>query len=329
MSAKKSWDVERSPAKAPVQPAVSAAPRMRERKASVGTKKTRTARVETTAHATRPHRTPISKEPLKVRRARAKRIFLVTLAVLGLCGVLGLFYVFWLPALRIQTVTAEGPRAASIIESAQGELSGTHLWIVPRNSLFFIPEGDIRARILEVHPEVMAVSFKSSGLTGLHVVGVPRMSAFLWCGESKEMSVSPCYDTDPDGLIFSPYTGGVPVASSTLHLRMYAPIDGNTLEPVRGHIKDTASIPNALQLARALKAMNANIAELALRADEADFYTTGGTRITYVIGRERAAVELAASSFPQLSLNDGSIEYVDLRFEGKIYLKRHGEPVSE
>jgi len=64
---------------------------------------------------------------------------------------------------------------------------------------------------------------------------------------------------------------------------------------------------------------------VTLRGDEVDLHTEGGTRITYVIGDEGEAAILAATSFPTLNVNDGSIEYVDLRFRNKVYLKRVGE----
>ncbi len=323
MSARRSWDVEVKPRAVHTPSAEAVVAHMPRVRPARTQKKKRTARPQTgQVVATRPLRTPLPKESLKVRRARARRLFYIVLSVIVSLSIATIFYLAWLPALRIQQVSAEGPASDDLALIAKDAIAGRHMFIVPRDSMFFVPESDIRKRILAAHPEISAVSFKDAGLTGLHIIAVPRMSAFVWCGESKESAVPSCYDADPDGLIFAPYTGEVPVASSTMHLRMYAAIDGDASNPVRAHIKSTYAIPNALQLARALKALNANVAELALRGDEADFYTAGGTRITYVIGRERKAAGLAASAFPTLKLNDGSIEYVDLRFDAKVYLRR-------
>lgn len=304
MSAKKSWDIERRPVvrqgatKAPAHPAP--------------------------VKVVRKKRTPVSSEPLKLRRKRAKKLFFIGVSVVLLLALACVFYLVWLPALRIQQVTAEGEHTDSLVALGTETLRGSYLFIVPRNSLFFIPEAAIRRSILSAHPDIVAVSFRPEGLTTLHVVSVPRTSAFVWCGNTRETAVEPCYAADADGLIFAPYTGEEPVASSTLHLRMYAPIDGDPGAPIRAHLTNTASIPNTLQLARALKGLNANIAEVGFRGDEADFYTVGGTRITYIIGDERIASALAASVFPTLSLNDGSVEYVDLRFERKVYVRKRG-----
>lgn len=328
MSAKKSWDVERKPVAAAAQP-VSAPVRARparkpEPKRQKVPQVPRVKIAKTAKTRPRPHAV-VSNESLKVRRARARKVFYAVLSALGILLMGALFYIGWMPALRISQVVAEGPGGDEVVQITTAALGGTHFFVLPRNSLFLIPESDIRKRILEARPDIVAVSLHPNGLQGLRVVATPRAPAFLWCGPSYEIQTESCFATDSEGLVFAPYTGAVPVASSTLLLRVYVPLTPETADPIRAHVANTTAIPNALRLAKALRTLNANIASLALRGDEADFYTIGGTRITYVIGREEATAALAASVFPTLSLNNGSVEYVDLRFEGKVYLRRQGE----
>lgn len=319
MSVNKSFDVER---KAPVRtvPIVEQAPRTRSSKTPLKRARVSSPHVQT---APRPRSRPTSSEPLKIRRARARKFFYMFLALLGVGFVAGAFYLCWLPGLRVDQVNALGPSAEDVVALTKQELTGTHLFIVPRNSLFFIPETDIRKRILEAHPDIVAVSIKDKGLQGIQVTSVPRDSAFLWCGVAREQAEETCYETDADGLIYSLHESST-TASSTLLLKVYAPLKGDSAEPIRAHVAQTESLPKALRLAKALRQLGANSAALALRGDEADFYTLGGTRITYVIGREENAAALAASVFPKLQLNDGSVEYVDLRFETKVYLRKQG-----
>ena len=68
-----------------------------------------------------------------------------------------------------------------------------------------------------------------------------------------------------------------------------------------------------------------NVVSVEIRGDEADLYTPHGTRVTYILGNEEKAAALAASAFPTLNIQGGQLAYVDLRFEGKVYIKRHGE----
>ncbi len=327
MSAKKSWDVERKAAQAPVDTAPAAPVRrapVREPRREAPARAVRRKASVRRAPRPRPHAV-VSSEPLKVRRARARRIFYTVVTVLGVLIVGVLFYMCWMPSLRISHIQAEGPGNEEVTQVVTAALAGTHFFILPRNSLFLIPESDIRKRILEARPDIVAVSLHPNGLEGLRVVAVERTTAFLWCGPSVEAQTESCFAADSEGLVFAPYTGAVPAASSTLLLKVYAPLANESPDPIRAHVGNTAAIPNALRLAKALRTLNANIASLALRGDEADFYTVGGTRITYVIGREEASAALAASVFPTLSLNNGSVEYVDLRFESKVYLRRTGE----
>ncbi len=320
MSEKKSWDVERKPAvPAQARPLAGRATGVASKPVSKSAKQD-TRKVITRAR-TRP---TVSGEPLRARRARAKRVFYSGLGVLSVVLVAVLFYGAWMPALRITDVVAEGPDFDDIQRIAQEQLQGTHFLLVPRNSIFFVPESSIRKNILSQHPAVSAVSFKSNGLNGLSVTAVSRTSAFLWCGDTHAQPRDICYRTDAEGLIFAPYTDPEPLASSTLLLRVYVPLSDNAVEPIRAHIGYASSLPNALRFAKTLRTLGANIAEFAIRDDEADFYTQQGTRITYVIGHEGQSAQLAASVFPALSLNDGSVEYIDLRFEGKAVLRRSG-----
>lgn len=269
-----------------------------------------------------------------MRRAKARRMFYIGLGIFLAVFMCALLYGAWMPSLRVHAVTAEGPNTEDVTRIAQEELAGTHLFIVPRNSLFFIPEADIRKRILLEQPSIVAVSIKSSGLNSIRVIALERSSAFLWCGAARETPATTCYKADADGLVFAPYdsvpfVGSTTVSPSTVRLlEVYVPLADNAIEPVAAHTGYASVLPNSLRLAKTLRALGANVAALALRDDEADFYTASGTRITYVIGKEREAAQLAATVFPKLMLNDGSIEYVDLRFDSKVYVRKQGETLE-
>ncbi len=320
MSAKKSWDVER---KSSPKPALQQQPApVRKEKAARSPKPTRVKK------AKRVPKPVLSKESLKVRRARARRMFLILISVLVLLGIAGLFYASWSPALRVQEVRAEGPHAHEIISETKEQLKGTHAFILPRNSLFFLPVSNIREAVLHNHPDVVAVAVHSSGLQSITVVASPRPTAYLWCGVTRS-EPGECYTVDTSGLIFGKAEVDVASSSQSQYLKVYNSVEGSVEDPVRAHVSYASAFPNALRLAKALKTLQANITEFTIENDEASFYTAQGTRITYVIGNENATATLAASVFPTLNLQQGSVEYVDLRFEGKVYLRRQQAPVAE
>lgn len=270
---------------------------------------------------------PESREPLKKRRKKTQKAFGIVVLVLIALAVAAFFYVAWLPAFRVASITASGPHAEEAKVIAARTLEGTHAFVLPRNSLFFIPERDVRANILVEHPDIEAVSISASGLTELSITTLPRAEAFVWCGASPELADGQCYSANAEGLIFAPVAPEV--ASTSEALRIYAAIEGQEGDtPVKARIGYASRIPEALRFIKAMQQLGANVVSASLRTDEADLYTEAGTRITYVLGREQEAAGIAASVFPQLSLNDGSVSYVDLRFSGKAYFKRASEAAS-
>ena len=157
-------------------------------------------------------------------------------------------------------------------------------------------------------------------------------NAFVWCGESPALPAESCYDADAEGLIFAAHP--LSVASSTAtstdnELLVYGPLEAAGESPIRAHVTYASALPGALKFIKAMRGLGADIRSVTLRGDEVDLHTEAGTRITYVIGKEGEAAILAATSFPTLKLNDGSIEYIDLRFQNKVYLKRKGQAATE
>ncbi len=270
---------------------------------------------------------PETREPLKKRRKKTQKAALIVFGVLSLVLVGMLFYVAWLPALRITSVAATGPHAEEAETLARQSIQGTHAFVLPRNSLFFVPESDIRASILRAHPDIEAVSISAAGLTTLTIRTLPRPEAFVWCGVAPEVREPTCYSANAEGLIFAPVS--LERASTTPALSIFAPVEGREGEsPIKARIGYASRIPEVLRFVKAMQSLGADVVSLTIRGDEADLVTRAGTRLTYVLGREQEAAGVAASVFPQLALNDGSILYVDLRFSGKAYFKRAGEPAA-
>lgn len=304
------------------------------------------------------------REPLKARRKRARRRLSVLLSILVIAIVAAGFVGIWSPALRIQHVEAAGPDANGIETTSLGSLVGVEDYVVPRNSIFFFPEATLRANLLQQYPDISAVSISRASLDTIYIASVARESAFLWCGPTYEpnqtsavalasaiaqatstgitmnssstltaalttgVTQTPCYDADAQGDVFAP-----DVDASPDTLRVYDPLASSSASTTSGigagsplgqYVDEADMIPNALQFVKAIKSLGVPIVSLVIRGDEADLYAQSGTRITYVLGTEEQTAVTAASAFPQLNLNNGSLSYVDLRFSGKVYYKKSG-----
>lgn len=279
------------------------------------------------------------REPLKDRRKRARRTARTFLTVFSLLVVIAAIAALWLPAVRIQTVHASGPNDAEVQSVAENTLKGTYYFIIPRDSIFFFPEKDIRHAVLTQYPSIAAVSIFRTSFESIALASISREASFLWCGATPNTAgpalvdlnasttsatlLPSCYDTDSLGYVFAE---AHPSGSDSF--RIYDDVDVSNGSPLGSRIKNASALPNALQFVKVIKSLGVAVTSLALRSDEADLYTQGGTKITYVLGKEDAAAKLAEAAFPTMSLNDGSLEYVDLRFTDKVYFKKKGETAT-
>lgn len=239
-----------------------------------------------------------------------------------------------MPAFRVDTIEVQGPEQEGIRESAQQAIAGIHWYGIPRNSIFALPEADIRAQVMKDFPDASAVSIKGVSLHVISITVMSRASAFIWCGSSIDAPPAngTCFSADGEGLVFGPADPAMVAASSSL--RIFAPLDREVSageSPVGAHIVNSKQVPDALRFVKAVRSLGAPVSALSILGDEADLYLQGPTHIRYVLGREEQAAQLAVSAFPTLNLTDGSIDYIDLRFigsmntPGKAYVKRFGE----
>jgi hypothetical protein len=272
---------------------------------------------------------------LTERRRIARKRFRIALAVVVILVVSGLLTLVWQPFVRIHNVMATGPDGDGVQALTLSSLSGTYAYVIPHDSIFSFPADAIRTAILNTYPDIDAVSISRTSFTAIEVRSVSRASAFLWCGatlpgastvasSTSDALPAPCYDADAEGFIFATSTD-VAIGTSTDTLRIYALTDSGAVSPLRAHVVEASKIPNALIFIKTLKTMGVSVVSLVIHDDEADLYTPLGVRITYVLGQEQQATALAQASFNTLNVNDPTLEYIDLRFLDKVYIKHKGD----
>jgi coproporphyrinogen III oxidase len=197
----------------------------------------------------------------------------------------------------------------------------------------------MREAVLASQPEIVALSIRRTSFSSIALMGTPRTKAFIWCGATIDTGFAEggCFESDAEGLVFRQagvntstvvLTTGDETPATAGDLRIFAPLDrevGEGGSPIGARIVNHEAIPDALRFVKAIRSLNVPVSALALRGDEADLWLSGPTRITYVLGSEEMAAQLAASVVPTLDLTNGSVQYVDLRFSGKAYVKKHGE----
>ena len=254
-------------------------------------------------------------ERRRTRRRRGVIAFCILLIILFGALVWGLRQ----SAVRISRIDLYGADN-SLVAYATDAMQGSYFGVIPHDSIFFFPEARIRADILAAHSDIAAVSIFRESLTRISIKTSERVPIARWCGLAPTEGVEEyCYVFDASGLIFA----AVATTTTTINnFRLYAPLEGGTLEPLLAILAHSEEIPAALDFARQLDTLGSPVTAVVLREDEVDDYLASGTRVTYVLGHERDAFTALVSARENMNLANGSLEYVDLRFSGKVYLKR-------
>ncbi|MBU6490880.1 hypothetical protein KGQ25_01850 [Patescibacteria group bacterium] len=265
-------------------------------------------------------------ERLAARRKSKRRRAAIALGVLFLllCG--AVVYGFQQEAVRISDIQVFGA-SQSFADIARAAMRGNYLGLIPRNSTFFFPASSIRANIIAAHPDVAAVALFRSGLTGLSVKVDERIPIATWCPPSfagagsiaSSTATTGCYLFDADGFIYATTSAARPLNSFIV----YEPLATSGGDPIGSTLPNAAKLPTTFDFARQLATFGSPVSAIVFGTDnEVDDYLASGTRVTYILGNEQTAFAALTSAQADFNLADGSVDYVDLRFDGKIYLKK-------
>ena len=240
------------------------------------------------------------------------------------------------PAVRISHITVYGDdQSLSIYATAA--MRGSYFGIIPRDSTFFYPAGSIRAAILDAHPEIAAIAFFRDGFSGLSIRADLRTPVARWCGLGPTPGVTPyCYLFDTTGFVYAALpetasttastTAPAPSAVTLNPFVLYAPLAGGTQEPLRATIAHADSFPDIFDFARQTASFGSPVTYIKIGNDgEVDLHLASGTYLRYLLGNEQDAYAALVSARNEFNLADGSVEYVDLRFSGKVYVKKKTE----
>lgn len=258
-------------------------------------------------------------ERFAMRRRRSRRRLLIVSVTLALLVIGGFMYGVHQEAVRISRVQIFGTDQ-SLSEVATAAMQGSYFGIIPRDSTFFFPASSIRTNIITLRPDIAAVSLFRNGLTGLSIRISDRVAIAQWCGLAPTKDVDEyCYVFDASGFVFAAAATATPTINNA---KLYAPLTGETLEPLRATLLHAEKLPSVFDFARQLGTFGSQVTAIVIRGDEVDNLLASGTRVTYVLGHEQGAYTALVSARQNMNLADGSIDYVDLRFDGKVYLKK-------
>ena len=260
------------------------------------------------------------------RRRRSHRRTLIALCALLLILCVSVIIELRQSAVRIQHVVVYGANqsfAAIALEAMQGNYFG----IIPRDSTFFFSASDIRTDIMKAYPDIAAVALFRNGFTGLSIKIDERIPVARWCGAppvspgsfATSTPLGDCYLFDANGFV---YATSSPKTPQPINSFVVYELPASAGEPIGSTLPNASEFPAAFDFARKLDTFGSPAISVVFNGDEVDDYLASGTSIMYVLGDEQNAFAALSSAQSDFNLADGSVDYVDLRFDGKIYLKK-------
>jgi hypothetical protein len=267
-----------------------------------------------------------TKEPLKVRRARERKRFYITSAVFLISFFALCIFALWQDTFRIsEVVVVNSSKKEEVTKTIVASLEGMR-GIVPKNSIFFFPMEYVRVHILETYPEFSSVSIARTTFHTIIVTPVRHEEAFMWCGIEKNISADSCYSVNAEGLLYEQVIQSEDILTGSTTSSRNIKIFGHTdtaSSTLKAHMLHSENMADIFRFIRAVTQLKIPVDSVEIVDDEAKLYVEGkNTYIRYILKHEQEALDLLTSAYPKLSLSDGTTEYVDLRFSGKVFVKK-------
>lgn len=287
---------------------------------------------------TRKFRTATARKRERIRAA--SRIGVLVLAVCCIGG--GLLYLLHIPQLRVHEVSVhtEGSLHKDAVASAvHAVLKDSYLHLIPKDSTLFVSSNAIEEDLRESFLRIDAVTVTRKGMQGLDISISEREPVALWCGdvvppvaysagkvpeEGHEEVWGDCYLVDQEGFIYA----GAPVYTGNMFPRYYGSLERS--EPTGQHILAQDEFVRFQKLFTDLSA-SGHVLQAVLLVDERDIelYLEGGMRVLTLrsevpdLSVRRLLAVLTAGALDPTRV----VEYVDMRFENKVYVKYPGTAV--
>ena len=263
-----------------------------------------------------------SKEVVQKRKRNFIR-YLIFIVILFLILITSAIFLLRIDRIQIKNVEISGEQMISkedLSTFINNTIQGSYLWVVPKtNYLLYNPKKTERD-VLNQFPTIKSVSITRSDFQKLSVVVEERKPQSLWCEENETSDPQDCYFVDDTGFIFSKS----PYFSGNVYFVYRGLLDRN--EPIGAHVlpqKDFQDFESFLNLVKKLKlnVVSANIEE----SKDFDIVLSSGTKIlfnsqiSYDDIYSNLSSVLKSDQFASSTID--SLDYVDLRFGNKVFLK--------
>lgn len=260
----------------------------------------------------------MARRRLRSQRKTLRLIGVGVGALLLLLLVIGAVVLSWQPYVRVSEIGVRGTETINptqVTANVAASLDGRTL-LFPNDSIALYSSARIEKNLQEAFPALKEAETQRTRLTSIAVNVIEREPAFHWCGESTA-TTSPCFVGDTQGFLFRRDE----VASSTLPT-LYGPLTQKT-DVLRSYVRAPGSAESVVALARTLTDAGIQVAHAALQVnDEVTLMLASGPQVYYVLGRESHVAETLPTLLEEVTKPEEPVEYIDMRFGDRIYVKR-------
>lgn len=250
------------------------------------------------------------------------------------------------PSTRVHKIYVENEGAIPkevIVDRVRAMLDGWHFYVVPRDSILALSPNSLGEDLRTGFPRIESVAVQRAGVRDLSIKITEREPAALWCGDvvpiiaytfvdepdiNREEIWGTCYQVDSNGYLYAE----APVFTGNVYPRYYSSLE--QARPVGQYmLPSNDEFAKFQEFFTSFSSIPGEELVALLIVDERDveLYTKKGIRILALrseISSGGLLTKLKALFTSESIIPDQLIEYMDVRFGNKVYIKplEIGEP---
>lgn len=268
-----------------------------------------------------------------LRKKKEEHRFFVA-GMITLCLFLGctaVVLVLRLPVLQITTVAVSGTTIVSnddVRNHIETMLSGSYAFVIPKRSALVYPKKKILLSLAETFPRLKDLSLRLENTQKISLTTAERAGVYLWCGEVFS-NTTPCFYMDEHGYLFAP----APTFSGAIYRKFFGGTIAKNVRTVGNQILETKAFEDITLFADGLEAIGLAPNAVILGQETNELLTSFPVKnnwgriivrtdsdLSAVLSYIQAAI-LVDPLKTKLATNRNGLEYIDLRFDKKVYYK--------
>lgn len=274
--------------------------------------------------------TKIPRDIFSDSRRLRRQTFFVRIAVffimLGI-AVAAFVAFFYIPYFKIKSVSVSGSetlRSSEIEKSIKDFISGREFWVLPRSSIFILSEDMIVSHLASTFPKLHKIAMEVEGLSPAALaISVKERTTWVVICNSTALAANQnsCFYASSDGFLFGP----APKESGSLFLHVK---DERTENHSVGSyfLADSELKRINIILEKIKSATEKTVDEVVIKKNEIFYYEASSDAGWKIIFDSKTDPQRAAENFElayKNTLNEdlSKIDYIDLRFENRIFYK--------